>query len=182
MEAGQPPDVPPRGARSVVTRDGALGLRSAERRRDPRRTVLILGVAAVPLAVLRFFAKGWLEPLGVPTAVGSSLASLTLLLLGALALLFSSEGRSATGRYLRTALAYAALAAWCEALVIAGILASARAGADTYYEGPWEAVRRVFPEPAAHAIGHTQGFLPRLLIAWLLGGALYLVSRRRRHA
>lgn len=144
------------------------------------KIVLWLGGVALALAVLRYFTKGWLEPLGVPVALGSLVASVTVILLFAVWTLFSREGRLPGGRYLRAATKYAALAAWCEILVIAGILLTERSGADTYYRGPWEKVMETFPAPAAHAVGHTQGFLVRLAFGLLLGAAVYALVKRTR--
>jgi hypothetical protein len=148
--------------------------------RDVWKTVLLLGGVAVPVAVVRYFAKGWLEPAGIPTVVGSFVASLTVVLLVGLAILFWREGRAESGRYLRAAATYGLLAAWCEVLVIAGILATQASGATTYYSGPWEAVDRAFPTAHQHAIGHTQGFIPRLAIALVLGSVVYAWGRRGR--
>lgn len=143
------------------------------------RTVAVLAGVAALAAVLRYFMRGWVEPLGVPTVVGSLLASVTVVLLAAVVLIFGRAGRHGRG-YGRAALAYVGLAAWCEVLVIAGILISERTGARTYYQGPWPAVVEAFPTPAAHALGHAQGFLPRTAIALALGGIAYAVGRRRR--
>ena len=144
------------------------------------KTVLILAGAAGIAAVLRYFMKGWLDPLGVPTFLGSLLASVTIILLIGLVLLFVKEGRESDGRYFRVAGWFVALAGWCELLVITGILVTERTGADTYYQGPWEMVRERFTTPSAHAIGHTQGFLVRTVIALLLGAVIYAVARKRR--
>ena len=144
------------------------------------KTVLILAGAAGVVAVLRYFMKGWLDPLGVPTALGSLLASVTLVLLIGLVLLFLKEGRESEGRYFRVAGWFVALAVWCELLVITGILVTERTGASTYYQGPWEAVRERFTTPSAHAIGHAQGFFVRTAIGLLLGAAIYWLAKRRR--
>lgn len=144
------------------------------------RTVLLLGAIAVPVATLRYFARGWLEPAGVPTFVGSFVASLTVVLLVGVVLLFGREGLAESGRYLRAAAGYSVLAAWCEGLIVVGILVTHVSGASTYYSGPWEAVHRAFPTAPQHAIGHAQGFFPRLAIALALGGAVYAWRRRSR--
>ena len=143
------------------------------------RTVLILGAVATMVAVLRYFMEGWVEPLGVPTAVGSLLASVTIVLAVGLVIIFVREGRIG-GRYVRAAAWFAVLAIWCEILVIGGILVTERTGARTYYEGPWEAVHTMFRTPAAHAIGHTQGFFVRLAVWLLLGAIIYWLTKRRR--
>jgi len=144
------------------------------------KTVLILAGAAGLAAVLRYFMKGWLDPLGVPVFLGSLLASVTLILLIGLVVLFMREGRAVEGRYLRAAGWFVALALWCELLVIAGILVTERTGADTYYQGPWEMVREMFTTPSAHAIGHSQGFFVRAAIWLLIGAAVYWLAKRRR--
>jgi len=144
------------------------------------KTVLILAGAAGIAAVLRYFMKGWLDPLGIPTFLGSLLASVTIILLIGLVVLFVKEGRESDGRYFRVAGWFLALAVWCELLVIAGILVTERTGADTYYQGPWEMVRERFTTPSAHAIGHSQGFFVRTAIALLLGAAIYGVVKKRR--
>src|SRR6185436_3619940 len=96
------------------------------------KTVMILAGVAGIAAVLRYFMKGWLDPLGVPTFLGSLLASVTLILLVGLVLLFVKEGRKPDGRYFIVAGWFVALAVWCELLVITGILVTERMGADTY--------------------------------------------------
>jgi hypothetical protein len=144
------------------------------------KTVLILTGAAGVVAVLRYFMKGWVDPLGVPAFLGSLLASITLVLLIGLVLLFVREGRESEGRYFVVAGWFVALAVWCELLVITGILVTERTGAETYYQGPWEAVRERFTTPSAHAIGHSQGFFVRTAIALLLGAVIYWLAKRRR--
>ena len=144
------------------------------------KTVLILASAAGIAAVLRYFMKGWLEPLGIPTALGSLLASITVVLVIGLVLLFMKEGREMRGRYLRVAGWFVALAVWCELVVISGILLTERTGADTYYQGAWAAVRERFPTSSAHVLGHTQGFFVRIAIELLLGAAIYGLAKRSR--
>ncbi|MFY9607766.1 MAG: hypothetical protein WAU45_04020 [Blastocatellia bacterium] len=139
----------------------------------------LAGIATI-VAVIRYFLKGLLEPLGVPTVVGSFLASITIVLLVGLVLIFLREGRRRDGSYARAAVWFAALAVWCEVLVIAGILLTERTGANTYYRGPWEMVEEMFPTPAAHAIGHTQGFFVRLAVNLIIGAIIYGLAKRRR--
>lgn len=145
-----------------------------------RRIVLTLAGIAAIVAVIRYFLKGLLAPLGVPTVVGSFLASITIVLLVGLVLIFLREGRSNEGRYIKAAGWFAALSIWCEVLVIAGILLTERTGASTYYQGPWEMVEKMFPTPAAHALGHTQGFFVRLALNLIIGGIIYALAKRRR--
>ena len=149
-------------------------------RKSHLKTVLILAGAAGIAAVLRYFMKGWLDPLGVPTFVGSLLASVTVILLIGLVLLFVMEGRQQEGRFFRVVAWFFALAVWCELLVITGILVTEKTGADTYYQGPWEMVRERFTTPSAHAIGHSQGFFVRTAIALLLGAAIYWMAKKKR--
>lgn len=144
------------------------------------KTVLMLAGAAAVVAVLRYFMKGWLEPLGVPTLLGSLLASVTVVLLIGLVLLFIKEGRKSEGRYFRAAGWFVALAVWCELLVVTGILVTERTGTDTYYAGVWEAVRERFTTPSAHVLGHSQGFFVRTAIGLILGAAIYGLAKKRR--
>src|SRR5262245_43621799 len=142
-----------------------------------KKTAPILALVACVLAILRYFLKGWVEPLGIPTVVGSLLASVTVVLVIGLVLIFLREVRSAEGRYVKAAVWFFALAVWCEALVIGGILITERTGANTYYQGPWEMVHERFPTGAAHAIGHTQGFFLRAAIWQILGAIIYAVVK-----
>ncbi|MEK6300610.1 MAG: hypothetical protein AABO41_07810 [Acidobacteriota bacterium] len=139
----------------------------------------LAGIAAI-VAVIRYFLKGLLAPLGVPTVVGSFLASITIVVLVGLVLIFLREGRSSNGSYVRAGVWFVALAVWCEVLVIAGILLTERTGASTYYQGPWEMVEKMFPNPAAHAIGHSQGFFVRLALNLIIGAIIYALTKRRR--
>jgi len=151
--------------------------------REPRynlRTVTIIGVAAIPVAIARYFMRGWVEPHGIPPAVGSLLASVTVVLLAGMVLIFGQEARSPDGRYLVAARWFTLLAAWCEAVIIVCILLSGRFGADTYYQGPWESVRHAFPTPQQHAWAHVAGFLPKLLLGLGLGAVVYRIERRQR--
>lgn len=145
-----------------------------------RRTVFTLAGIAIVVAVIRYFLKGLLAPLGVPTVVGSFLASITIVLLIGLVLIFLREGRRSNGKYVRAAGWFVALAVWCEVLVIAGILITERTGASTYYQGPWKMVEEMFPNPTAHAIGHSQGFFVRLAVNLIIGGIIYALTKRRR--
>ena len=143
-------------------------------------TVTIIGLAALPVAIARYVMKGWVEPHGIPPAVGSLLSSLTVLLLAGMVLIFSQEARSPDGRYLVAARWFTLLAAWFEAVIIVCILLAGRFGADTYYQGPWESVRHAFPTPERHALAHVAGFLPKLLLGLALGAVVYGIERRRR--
>jgi hypothetical protein len=148
----------------------------------PSHGRLFLKAAALVLvvAVIRYFIKGWLEPLGVATAVGSFLASITIVLIIKMVLIFLREGRRAGGRYLVAAAWFAGFVVWCQALIIAGILITEKTGKDTYYSGPWQVVQERFPTPAAHAIGHTQGMIFMIVLGMVLGAVIYLLSKRSR--
>lgn len=136
-------------------------------------------IAAI-VAVIRYFIKGWLSPLGAPTFVGSFLASITIVLIIAMVLLFLREARRVDGRFLKAAAWFGGLVLWCQALIIAGILLTERTGKDTYYSGPWAIIHERFPTPAAHAIGHTQGMFFMFLIGVIIGGIIYVVAKRTR--
>ena len=144
------------------------------------KVALALAILAVPLAVLRYVLKDLLGPLGVPVWLGSLLASLWVLLGVGVLFMFGREGRAAGGRYRRAALPFVLLAAWCELLVIGGILLTGARDADTYYCGPFAAVRDHFPTASEHAMGHVQGFLPRAVIWLVLGAIVYALARRAR--
>lgn len=144
------------------------------------QVALALAILAVPLAVLRYVLKDLLGPLGVPVWLGSLLASLWVLLGVGVLLMFGREGRAPGGRYRRAALPFVLLAAWCELLVIGGVLLTGARDADTYFCGPFAAVRDHFPTARDHAMGHVQGFLPRAVIWLVLGAVVYVIARRSR--
>jgi hypothetical protein len=124
--------------------------------------------------------KGLAETLGIPTIIGSMLASVTIVLLAGMGYIFALEGRSPGGQYRRAAGWSLLLAAWCEILIIGGIMATEAFQADTYYLGPWQQVREVFPTGAAHALGHLQGFAVRAAIYLAAASIVYAVARRKR--
>ena len=144
------------------------------------RTVLILGGFAAAAAIGRLFTRSVFEPIGLPTFLGSVLVSVSVVLLIGLGVLFYREGRNPNGRYLNAAGRFAILAAWCELLVIGGILMSEHLHLHSYYTGPFETVERMFPKPAAHAIGHAQGFWIRTPFLLIVGAIVYTASRRKR--
>jgi len=144
------------------------------------RTVTIIGAAAIPVAIARYVMKGWVEPHGIPPVLGSLLASLTVLLLAGMVLIFSQEARSPDGRFLVAARWFTLLATWIEFVIIVCILLAGRFGADTYYQGPWESVRHAFPTPQQHALAHVAGFLPKVLLGLALGAIVYGVERRQQ--
>jgi len=149
-------------------------------RRASQTMVLYFAGAALLLAILRYFMKGWLDPLGIPVVVGSFAASLTVVMFTALVVLFRREGLAPDGHYLHASLWFLLLAVWCEILVILGIEITDATGADTYYRGPWQTVMATFPTARQHAAGHVAGFVFRAGIGLLLGVAIYAWSTRRR--
>jgi hypothetical protein len=140
----------------------------------------MVGAAAIPVAVARYFMRGWVEPFGIPTVFGSLLASVSVVLLAGMLILFSQEARAPEGRYLLAAKWYTLLALWCEVLVIACILLSGRLDAPTYYEGPWDSVRHAFPTAERHALAHVSGLLPKLAVGLALGAVVYAIEKRHR--
>ena len=69
----------------------------SDARRSPSGLACKAAAIAAVAAVVRFFVKGWLAPLGVPTGIGSFLASVTVVLAVAMVILFLREGRDAAG-------------------------------------------------------------------------------------
>jgi hypothetical protein len=136
-------------------------------------------IAAV-VAVLRFFLKSWLAPLGVPTVVGSMLSSITIVLVVTLVLIFVREGRKADGRFWIAGAWFSGFAVWYQVLIICGILLTDRTGKDTYYTGPWEMAHKMYPTATAHAIGHAQGIIIMIVMGLVLGGIIYALAKRGR--
>ena len=145
-----------------------------------KRLVAILAAIALAAAVVRFFLKGLLAPIGVPTVIGTFLASITIVLLVGTVLIFRREARDSDGRFIRGAGWTVLLSAWCQALIIGGILLTEAFHADTYYNGPWAMVQERFPTVTAHVIGHTQGFFFLTAILLIIGGIVYAIVRRKR--
>jgi hypothetical protein len=143
------------------------------------KTVIVVGMVAIVAGVLRYFMKGWLANFGISFILGSFVASVTVVLLVGAVLLFWRSGGHRGGSYLRAAAWYIGLAAWCECVVIAGILVTEWRHSDTYYRGPWPAVEQRFPSGLAHAMGHIQGFLPRTALGLLVGALVFWVARFR---
>lgn len=148
--------------------------------RSQSRTVLILAVVALIVATLRYFMKGWVEPLAWPPIVGSLLASITVVLLVGLVIIFVREGRAAQGSYWHAAVWFAVLAAWSQALVIAGILITAKTGSATYYEEMMGA--HVSLPPVRHALSHAGAFFVVAVIGSIIGVPIYLLAKRGRGA
>lgn len=148
--------------------------------RPEAKTATTFAVIALLVGVLRYFAKDWTVSLGLRPITGSFIASVTIVLIAGTVWLFSDQARRLTGSYARAALWYLGLAAWCECVVVAGILVTGWRRADTYYRGPWHTVEERFPTALAHAMGHFQGFLPRTAIGLFLGTFVYWAVRRAR--
>ncbi len=144
------------------------------------RVFLIFALVALAVAILRFFTKGWVEPLGVSPRVGSLIASITVVLFIGLVVLFAREARLAEGRYLRAAGWFVLLTAWCQLLVIAGILLTARTGALTYYQDLRVRAGGHPPDPFRHALSHGVAIIPLSIIGIALGGIIYWLARRTR--
>ena len=142
---------------------------------------LFLKFAAVALvaAIVRFFLKGLLAPMGIPTVVGTFLASITIVLILGMGFIFSREGKYPAGRFMRAAGWVVLLSAWCQILIIGGILLTEWLHADTYYNGPWAIVQERFPNATAHVIGHTQGFFFLTALLLIIGGVVYTIARRK---
>ena len=147
-----------------------------------KKLFLTFAAIAFGAAVVRFFLKGLLDPLGIPPAVGTFLASITIVLFLGAGLIFRREGKDPAGRFLRGAGWASLLSAWCQILIIGGIFATEWLKADTYFSGPWQMVHERFPTAAQHAIGHTQGFFFLTALLLIIGGIVYKIAGRRRSA
>lgn len=144
------------------------------------RAFLILAVVALVVAIVRFFVKGGVEPLGVSYRVGSLIASITVVLFIGLVILFAREARMAGGRYLRAAGWFVLLTAWCETLVVAGILITVRTRALSYYQDLQTHPGRRPPDPIRHALSHGVAIIPLSIIGMALGGIVYWAAKRTR--
>ncbi len=142
------------------------------------RMFSILALIALFEAVLRYYMKSWVEPLGVSDFAGSFFASVTFVLLVGLVLFFISEGRAARGRYLIAVVWFAALDVWCQALIVSGILITARTGTATYYEEMLGSHKTLAAIP--HAVSHMIAILPVLIVGMILGLPIYWLAKRGR--
>jgi hypothetical protein len=142
------------------------------------RAFLILAVITAVVAALRFFMKGWLAPLGVSDAVGSFVASITVVLMVGMVIFFFREGRAVEGSYWRGVFWFALLTLWSECLIIAGILMTQRTGAATYYEEMMG--KHLNMPPLEHALSHLIATVPVALVGALLGGLIYWIVKRGR--
>lgn len=145
-----------------------------------KKKILTFAGLAFAAAIVRFFLKGILDPLGVPTLIGSLLASITIVLVIATGYIFDAEGRCPNGRYLHAAGWFVLLAVWCQILIIGGILASEQFHATTYYQGPWEMIHERFPTAVEHAMGHVGGFFVLTALLLMIGGVVYWNAQRRQ--
>lgn len=134
------------------------------------REFIILAIVALVVAVLRFFMQGWVEPAGISLKTGSFFASIDIVLLVGLVIIFVREGIAAERRYTRAAGWFVLLTAWCTVLVIAGILTTAATGATTYYQ---DTMSKPPPAPSHHAMLHAIAFFPMAVIGLILGAILY---------
>jgi len=145
-----------------------------------RKTVLFFGLIAVIVAFVRFFLKGILDCIGIPTIAGSMLASITVVLLIGTIVIFRNAGKDPNGKFLYAAGWLFILSAWGQILIISGILLTEWTNANTYFSGPWEAVKERFPTGRAHAIAHTEGFWILTAILMIVGSVTYSIARRNR--
>lgn len=143
-------------------------------------TFLIFESLLTVMAVLRFFMKGWLQPLGVSDPVGSLASSILVVLLVGLIVIFIRQGRAPRGSYWRAVMWFAALAVWSQCLVIAGILVTARTGKATYFEERTMISQHVSMSPVTHALSHGVAIIPLLVIGSALGALIYWIAKRGR--
>jgi predicted PurR-regulated permease PerM len=142
------------------------------------RVFSILAAIALVVAVLRYYMKGWLQPMGVSDFAGSFVASVTIVTLVGLVIIFAREGRAAGGAYWRAAAWFAAFAIWCQGLIIAGILITARTGSATYYEEMMG--KHMNLPPVRHALSHAGAGVVVALVGMILGLPIYFVAKRGR--
>jgi hypothetical protein len=142
------------------------------------RLFTILAVIALVVAVIRYFLKGLLRPLGVSDFAGSFLASITLFTLLGLIIIFTREGLTAGGTYWRAAAWFTAFALWCQGLIIGGILITAKTGTPTYYDEMMG--KHLSLPPLIHAFQHGIASIIVAIIGLVLGAPVYFVAKRGR--
>lgn len=142
------------------------------------RVFLILAAVALVVAVLRYYMKSLLQPIGVSDVVGSFVASLTVLTLVGLVIIFVIEGRAAGGSYWRAAGWFGAFAFWCQGLVIAGILLAARTVRPTYYDEMMG--KHMSLPPLTHAFQHGIAAVIVAIFGMMIGTPVYLVAKGGR--
>lgn len=134
------------------------------------REFVILAIVMLIVAVLRFFMHGWVESAGISTKTGSFFASIDIVLLIGMVIMFAREGFAPARRYWRAAGWFVLLTAWATILVIGGIFTTAATGATTYFQ---DTMRNPPPTPAHHAMMHAIAFVPLAVIGLILGAAVY---------
>ena len=144
------------------------------------RTFLILAAVALVVAVLRYYMKGWLQPMGVSDFAGSFIASITLVTLVGLVIIFASGGRAAGGSYWPAAAWFAAFAFWCQGLIIAGILIAAQTGTPTYYDEMMG--KHLGLPPVTHAFQHGIAAVVVAIVGMILGVPVYFVAKHWRQS
>ena len=144
------------------------------------RVFLILATVALVVAVLRYYLKGLLQPMGVSDFAGSFLASVTLVTLVGLVIIFAREGRAPGGTFLAAAAWFAAFALWCQALIIAGILIAARTGTPTYYDEMMG--KHMSLPPLTHAFQHGIAAVIVAIVGTIVGAPIYFLAKRGRPA
>ncbi|MGE5325861.1 MAG: hypothetical protein ACM3NO_02380 [Deltaproteobacteria bacterium] len=144
------------------------------------RTLLFFVALILVVAILRFFLKGWVEPLGVSDKAGSFLVSITIATFIGLIILFVREGRAAEGSYWRGVGGFAILAVWSQAIIFAGIMIAAKTGAATYYDEMMG--KHLAMPPLQHGISHLIVSVPEVIVGAILGGIIYLIAKRGRAA
>jgi predicted PurR-regulated permease PerM len=142
------------------------------------RTFLILAAVALVVAVLRYYMKGWLQPMGVSDFAGSFIASITLFTLVGLVIIFVSGGRAAGGSYLHAAAWFWLFAIWCQGLIIGGILIADQTGKATYYDEMMG--KHMSLPPVAHALAHGYAAVIVAVVGMILGLPIYFGARRWR--
>jgi len=149
-------------------------------RRSNASVSLILALIMFVVAVLRWFMRGWMDAAGMPELLGSFLASINIVLLIGLVIIFAREGRRAEGRYWNAGGWWVGLAVWEQVLVISGILLAARTGASTYYSEMVGAHREL--PPIQHALLHGVALIFVAGVGLLPGWVVYAVAKRGRCA
>ena len=134
------------------------------------REFVILAIVMLAVAILRFFMQGWVGSAGISLKTGSFFASIDIVLLIGMVIMFGREGFARARRYWRAAGWFVLLTAWATILVIGGIFTTAATGATTYYQ---DTMGQPPPTPAHHALMHAIAFVPLALIGLILGAAVY---------
>lgn len=142
-----------------------------------RALFYFLGIILV-VAIVRFFLKGWLEPLGVSDQVGSFLVSISIATLIGLFVFFIREGRSPEGSYWRGVLCFAVLAVWSQSIIFAGIMIADKTDKATYYEEAFG--KHLEMPPLQHGITHMIASVPEAIVGAIVGAVIYFIAKRGR--